>query len=147
MKLEISEIYVYPIKSLGGVKLEKANFTDTGIEYDRFWMLIDENGVFITQRQIPKLALFNIRFASDSIIVEFENHQISIPKVLNELKPVESAVWGSEVTGYKESDSINEWFSKLLDRKVCLIRNAKKSERKVKHHSNTLVNFSDSQQY
>ena len=43
--LQLSEIYIYPIKSLGGIRLENSNITPRGLENDRRFMLVDENGV------------------------------------------------------------------------------------------------------
>ncbi|MFY7838874.1 MAG: MOSC N-terminal beta barrel domain-containing protein, partial [Lacibacter sp.] len=51
--LSISHLYVYPIKSLGGIELTEARLTDRGIEHDRRWMLTDENNRFLTQREFP----------------------------------------------------------------------------------------------
>ena len=44
--LQLSEIWIYPIKSLGGIKLQQAQVTDRGLKYDRRWLLVDENGLF-----------------------------------------------------------------------------------------------------
>ena len=56
--LQLSEIYIYPIKSLGGIRLENSNITPRGLENDRRFMLVDENGRFLSQREHPQLAVF-----------------------------------------------------------------------------------------
>ncbi len=48
--LKINEIYIYPIKSLGGISVNQAEVTDRGFKYDRRWMLIDDNNRFLSQR-------------------------------------------------------------------------------------------------
>jgi uncharacterized protein YcbX len=51
----ISEIWIYPIKSLGGIRLQKATLTERGLQWDRRWMLLDSKGQFMTQRQIASM--------------------------------------------------------------------------------------------
>ena len=55
--LSISELYIYPVKSLGGIAVNEVQLTDRGFEYDRRWMLVDEQHQFLTQRTFPQLAL------------------------------------------------------------------------------------------
>jgi uncharacterized protein YcbX len=56
--LRISQLYIYPIKSLGGIALNSARLTDRGLEHDRRWMLIDENNRFLSQRENAQMPLF-----------------------------------------------------------------------------------------
>ncbi|MBL7939252.1 MAG: MOSC domain-containing protein [Flavobacteriales bacterium] len=56
MSLSLASIHVYPIKSLGGFQVATARLTDRGLEHDRRWMLVDANGTFITQREMPVMA-------------------------------------------------------------------------------------------
>ena len=49
-RLRVSDIFIYPVKSLGGIRVEKWEVVDTGLKYDRQWMLIDEKGHFLSQR-------------------------------------------------------------------------------------------------
>ena len=51
--LTVSELFIYPIKSLGGISVSSAKISDRGIDFDRRWMLVDENNRFLTQREVP----------------------------------------------------------------------------------------------
>lgn len=53
----ISDLYIYPIKSCGGIKVNSARVTKRGFEYDRHFMVVDAEGGFVTQRKKPKMAL------------------------------------------------------------------------------------------
>ena len=53
----ISGLYVYPIKSCAGVAVQDAILTETGLEFDRAWMVVDAQGQFLTQREFPRMAL------------------------------------------------------------------------------------------
>ena len=55
--LLVQDIFIYPIKSLGGIRLMEADVEERGFRYDRRWMLVDAEGVFVTQRVYPQLAL------------------------------------------------------------------------------------------
>src|SRR5476651_1418440 len=77
--LQISELYIYPIKSLPGIAVQQARVTKTGFEYDRRWMLVDENNLFISQREAPAMALMKPAVESDGLRVTYLNEQLFIP--------------------------------------------------------------------
>ena len=52
--LTLSEINIYPIKSLGGISLQSSVVEERGLKYDRSWVLVDESNKFFTQRDFPK---------------------------------------------------------------------------------------------
>ena len=52
----LSEINIYPIKSLAGISLKEAKIERRGLEFDRRWLLVDETNKFLTQREFPKMA-------------------------------------------------------------------------------------------
>ncbi|WP_296509763.1 MOSC N-terminal beta barrel domain-containing protein [Rhodoferax sp.] len=53
----IAALMVYPVKSLAGIALAQARLLETGLEWDRHWMVVDARGLFVTQREIPRMAL------------------------------------------------------------------------------------------
>jgi uncharacterized protein len=59
-RLILTEIYVFPIKSLGGISLQSAKVEERGLQYDRRWVLVDKNGMFLTQREHPQMALLQV---------------------------------------------------------------------------------------
>jgi uncharacterized protein YcbX len=60
-QIKLSGIYIYPIKSAAGISLKTAQVENRGFQYDRRWMLVDETGTFLTQRQFPQMALITVR--------------------------------------------------------------------------------------
>jgi uncharacterized protein YcbX len=50
-EFKLTGIYIYPIKSAAGIALETAQVQARGFQYDRQWMVVDEAGKFMTQRQ------------------------------------------------------------------------------------------------
>ena len=67
--MQLSEIYIYPIKALGGIQLSTSRLTTRGLENDRRFMLVDAEGVFMTQRTIRQMALLRTAIKGDRLIV------------------------------------------------------------------------------
>ena len=63
--LSISQLYIYPVKSLGGIAVNTALVTERGLENDRRFMLVDEEGLFLTQRERPSMALLRTAIEGD----------------------------------------------------------------------------------
>jgi uncharacterized protein YcbX len=55
--MHVSQLFVHPVKGCAGVPVERARVMPRGLEHDRLWMVTDEQGVFLTQRELPRLAL------------------------------------------------------------------------------------------
>ena len=58
--LHLSGLFVYPVKSLGGVSLPAAQVTARGLRHDRRFMVVDETGRFLSQRRHPDMALLGV---------------------------------------------------------------------------------------
>jgi len=56
----LDKIYSFPIKSLGPLTHHRAILEKEGIRWDRHWMLVDEEGNFISQRKYPNLNLLKV---------------------------------------------------------------------------------------
>jgi uncharacterized protein YcbX len=114
--LQISHLYIYPIKSLGGIPVEKARVTDRGFEYDRRWMLVDPNNIFISQREVPEMALMKVQIADEGIRINFppKNSSYTIPfqPVNNEFANV--IIWDDTCVGQFVSNDTDDWFSAML---------------------------------
>ena len=65
MPLIITEITIYPIKSLGGISLQSAIVEDRGLQYDRRWVLADEDNRFMTQRENESMALIEVKLTDE----------------------------------------------------------------------------------
>ncbi|VDI76800.1 Hypothetical predicted protein [Mytilus galloprovincialis] len=68
----VSELYLYPVKSCKGLKVNSLRCTRLGVEYDgmydRHWVFATEkDGQWITQRQEPRMALISISLHGDEI--------------------------------------------------------------------------------
>lgn len=146
MAIRITELWTYPIKSFKGISLQKAELTETGMAYDRYWMLVSPDGKFVTQRDIPELVLFEVSLHNDDVQVNYREEQVKIPKCLTEKRSITCTVWKNEIEAWKEPDEISAWFTKILKRDLFLVRKAD-TPRLTKRHEDAPINFPDSNQY
>jgi hypothetical protein len=146
--LKISQLYIYPIKSLGGIALNRATVTDRGFKYDRRWMLVDQNNLFISQREIPQMALMRLKIADDGILVDYpvKNACLTIPFQPQTHELADVTIWDDTCTGQFVSDEADKWFSSMLDLKCRLVYMPDETERIADQHyahHNTIVSFAD----
>ena len=131
-KLSLSEIWIYPVKSLGGIRLSSAKVMEKGLKYDRRFMLMDEGGSFMTQRVFPKMALFKLSFSDEYLTVHHRNDTITfpvVPEVGKDSKPVQ--IWNDLVMANEVDPKYSTWFSERLDVKCKLVFFPEENPRRV----------------
>lgn len=146
--LQVSQLYIYPVKSLGGIAVNNARITDRGFEYDRRWMLVDPDNLFISQREVPQLALMKVLIADNGIRVNYtgKNACFTIPfqPVTNEFAHV--TIWDDVCVGQFVSSEADQWFSSMLDMPCRLVympdETARITDRQYDTR-NTITSFSD----
>jgi uncharacterized protein len=136
MKYKVKELYIYPIKSLAGIRVKTALAQEMGFENDRRWMLIDSENQFITQRKHPNLSQFYPKIIGDKIEILHHNtkHEFSIRESLNEL--IFSKVWDDETKVFEVSQATSKWFSEALGFSCKLVKIIDNGDRK--HNSSKL---------
>ncbi|MBI9070903.1 MAG: MOSC domain-containing protein [Melioribacteraceae bacterium] len=144
----LSGIYIYPVKSLGGISLESSEVVERGLKYDRRWMLVDENGLFITQRKFSKLVHFKLSFAENGfeVLHKTTNDKIVIPFETDSTETITVNVWNDFVKAKVVSEKISNWFTKKLDMKCNLVFMDEDSIRKVENKpwvTDEIVSFAD----
>ena len=65
----IARLFVYPVKSCAGVELREALLTETGLDFDRAWMVVDEDGEFVSQRELPRMALIRPQLKHSEMVL------------------------------------------------------------------------------
>ncbi|QXV64544.1 MOSC domain-containing protein [Mucilaginibacter sp. 21P] len=116
----ISQLIIYPIKSLGGIELTSAKVTDRGLEHDRRWMLIDDDNRFLSQREYAQLALCQVSLEHHGLKVTYTPDESFITIPLKPLKQdtLEVTIWDDTCIGQLVSDEVDGWFTEKL-RKGC----------------------------
>lgn len=145
--MNISAINIYPIKSLKGIALQESVVEKRGLQYDRRWMLTDPEGIFLTQREVPKMAAVSVEIADNGVMVSAEGFEpIVVPfePDLGERNNV--VIWNSTVPGEVYRGEVSEWFSDVLSKRCRLVKMPDQAERHVSERFDTgsdTVSFAD----
>ncbi len=147
--MQVSQLYIYPIKSLGGIALQTVEVTDRGFQYDRRWMLIDTNNRFISQREVAEMALLKVNINSSGLEVFHIANPSDILKVqfgpYNGLS-LNVSVWDTGCNATLVSEAADSWFSKKLNIECRLVymNDEDKIQIDEKYNINNRINsFSD----
>lgn len=123
MGLVLSQIYIYPVKSLGGITVDSAYADKRGLKYDRRYLLVDENGVFMTQRDFPQLALLKLSISENGfeVLNSKDNSHIIIPFESNLGENVSVTIWDDVCNAVIVNKELNNWFSNAIHKKCSLV--------------------------
>ena len=114
-KRRITQIWIYPIKSLAGIRLQKAKVLRKGLEYDRRWMLVDNEGRFLTQREHPQMALFKTAIVGEFLDVSRGSQSIQLDlKGSSSIRFSRVQIWEDEVEASEVNPTYSKWFSEQL---------------------------------
>jgi uncharacterized protein len=147
--LAISQLFIYPVKSLGGISVSSAQLTDRGFTYDRRWMLVDESNRFISQREQPLMALLQTEITDGGIRITDKRNTANnciIPFANEANGKIEVQVWDDACEAELVSDDLNRWFSAALQINCKLVFMPDASMRKVDGRyaaNNEITSFSD----
>lgn len=133
MSITLGSIHIYPIKSLGGIRLSEARLTDRGLEYDRRWMLVDRDGRFLTQRELPTMACLHCEINADGfdVLDTRTGERLSMPWTLEGGNRAVVEIWGDQVESETCPAEWSTWFANRLGHDVKLRYMPDRSHRPV----------------
>ncbi|NQZ00819.1 MAG: MOSC domain-containing protein [Bdellovibrionales bacterium] len=147
MKYKVKQLFIYPVKSFGGQQVSQMEISETGPKYDRKWMVVDEKGQFLTQRQYPKMSQVTARIIDDAHVeltapgVDFMDFGTDEYDASNSL---EVTVWKTQVKAYEVDPEVSQWVSDFLGVKCKLVRMDDEFERPIDaDYGDGRINFSD----
>ena len=132
--LFVQNLYLYPIKSLGGISVPEAFVEERGFRYDRRWMLVDKKGDFVTQRQHPQLALLQVSLSKTQLEVVSKgdpSQRIAFDLGLVSDQELQVSIWGDQVLARVVSPEVSRWFSDFLQMELDLVVMPESSQRKM----------------
>jgi len=122
VEVGIASLHVYPIKSCGGIALNEALVVETGLEFDRAWMVVDPAGQFVTQRELPRMALVQPTLKTSEMVLRAPG-MLALHVALDRVEaPTRATVWDDEVAAYDMGDLCAQWFTDFLGRPLRLVR-------------------------
>lgn len=117
----VSDLYIYPIKSCGGISVKSALITKYGLAsienpevLDRKWMIVDDKKVFISQRTYPKMALIQVAIDGDYLVLNAPQMQSLRVTVKAPKNKFEGRCKDSQIIGYSYGGEVSQWLSEYL---------------------------------
>jgi uncharacterized protein YcbX len=110
----IAQLVVYPVKSCAGVVVERAELAETGLDLDRQWMVVDEQGQMLTQRDVPRLALVRPTLRGEDILLRAPGMLGLHLRVDTVEAPTRATVWDDTVAAYDMGALAAQWFTDFL---------------------------------
>lgn len=149
MKLTVSQLFIYPVKSFSGISVESHSIDDRGFSLDRRWMLIDTNNNFVSQRTLPQMALVTTELTGNSILLKHKIDEsflleLEIGKHTGIL--TEAILFDKKTEGYLLSEYINRYLSNFFGinlRMIYMAEDIKRYANKKYAHSNEIVSYAD----
>lgn len=114
-EVRITRLTVYPVKSMKGIDVDSAELTSAGLAHDRRFMVVRANGRFVTQRDLPRLALIQTALVEDGVRLSLESHgECTVPFTNQGGEPVLTKVWGDECQAVDEGEEVSRWLTSAL---------------------------------
>ncbi|RFU47694.1 MOSC domain-containing protein [Paraburkholderia sp. DHOC27] len=122
----ISALYVYPVKSCGGIAVSEVRLLPTGLEYDRNWMVTNPAGRMLTQRSHARLALVEVALDEHDLILSAPGMAaLRTPLAIEStasMQNVTVSIWDDTVQAFDTGPEAAGWFSSFLGEAARLVR-------------------------
>lgn len=130
--MHLSSLFVYPVKSCAALATGEARVETRGLAGDRRWMIVDEDGRFITGREVPRLVLLRAQPTGDGVHLDAPGAQALFVSVPPAASPRRAAtVWKDTVDAVDAGDAAAQWLSGFLQRPARLVHMDAQSRRPV----------------
>ena len=129
MTFTVRSLHIYPVKGLKGIEVPEARCTDRGFEFDRRFMVVTPDGMFMSQRSHPRMATIWTDIAGDALeLAAPELPPLEVP-LRPEGAPMRVVVWRSAVDAVAVSPEADAWLSEALGAPCRLVYMPDASER------------------
>ena len=147
----LSQIFIYPVKSLPGISLEESIVEERGLKYDRRWMLVDNDNKFITQRYYPQMVFINVKIDGGNLYFSHKS-KFDLRISLNEFpqKTENVQIWDDYCNARIYDEEVNNWFSDAIgaECKLAYMPNITSRKTSTKYYKKSKdVSFADGYPY
>ena len=118
----IAALYSYPVKSARGTEHAQATLTAAGLDGDRLWMIVTPEGRFLTQRELPRLALLAPALSADTLLLRCAGTADFAVARSRPGGACRVRVWKDDCAAFDEGDAAAEWLRHLLGSPCRLVR-------------------------
>ena len=110
----IDQLFIYPVKSCAGMALTESTLCEFGLDLDRAWMVVDAHGEFVSQRELPRMALVTPKLKSNELILRAPGMLALHVNIDAVEQPAQVKVWDDVVNAYDMGDVAAQWFTDFL---------------------------------
>lgn len=132
LQATIAQLWVYPIKSCAGIRKAQAELTDTGLAWDRAFMVVDAHHEMVTQRDVPRMALIQPELNTAPNVMQMTVRAAGMADLVLPLALPDDAtqaqaglhkktmarttvrVWDDEVPAFDMGDDAARWLTEFL---------------------------------
>ena len=114
LTLTLTDLFVHPVKSAASLKVPRATISDTGLQYDREWMVVDADGEFLSQREQPRMALIRCELRHSELVLRAPGMiplHLQLDAAEGELT---ARVWNDAVPAFDMGALASQWCSDFL---------------------------------
>ena len=121
-EISVTQLFIYPVKSLAGIPLESSEVHSMGLAYDRRWMLVTPDGGFMTQRTTPEMVMIKTDINDGQLTLSREGKgSHSVAKVTADSKKMSVDIWKDKVNATMVGDATDAWLTDVLGTKCHLV--------------------------
>jgi uncharacterized protein YcbX len=143
--IKVSQLYTYPVKSAAGSSQSRLRFDAMGPQFDRRWMVVDDKGLFQTQRKYPRMCQIGTSIEGSDLILSAPGMSpLRIGNTQGQAMSV--TVWRDSVIASDCGDEAAKWLSDYMHKQCRLVYFGDDAERMVARqfaHNDEQVGFAD----
>lgn len=111
----ITKLVIYPVKSLQGIEVQQAVCLETGLQYDREWVIVNDNNQFMSQRNLPAMATIAVNITDTHLVLSHPEHgECAVSLANNQADAEEVTIWKDQSLAKDEGAAVSAWLTKAL---------------------------------
>ena len=119
--MQISALYIYPIKGCRGISLKRADVEAIGLKDDRRFMIIDADGRFLSQREVPQMAQISVNRSAEGWMLSHAKHSSVGFRTLHTGRVHNAVIWKNTAVVVDQGNQVADWLSAVLARPCRLV--------------------------
>lgn len=111
----ITKLVIYPVKSLQGIEVQQAVCLETGLQYDREWVVVNNKNLFMSQRNIAAMATIQVNLTQTHLVLSHPDHgECAVPLANHQANAEEVTIWKDQSLARDEGEAVSTWLTNVL---------------------------------
>ena len=144
--MTLERLAIFPVKSCGSVELLQSEVEERGLRHDRRWLITDESGRTLTQRELPQLATIRVTMLDEELVLSCSDARLTLPLAMHNGERVRVQIWRDEVEAVRLGELADDWLRDVLGTDARLVWMPDDARRLVDErfaHDGEITSFSD----